>query len=246
LLKKYIVKAKCFIFIIQILIAVGGKAQGIFDEPQEKFPHNVLVLNLSSLPVNEINVAYERLFKKNKSIELQLGKVYVNPYMIALAKDWSNSQYFYEQGFTVKLGLKTYKPDFHPKRRSYFMPMMVYKYQFFNRQFFEYEQQYKKGELFNGTALGADTTVNYCSYQGRIRNKIGGQVLWGKIYDLGKVFSVELFYGAGATVTLANRIEEYKSPNQCSKEERYRINFQSTRIYLRPTVSAGVRLRATF
>lgn len=185
---------------------------------------------------NEVNLNYELFFNARKSLELSLGLIYVNDALEDLSKDLSNSHYFSEHGFSFRAAYKLYKRSTDDSKwRDYIAPAIMYKYLYFNNQWFQNELKDSKGN-----------TYNECLYQHRYRSKFGFEFLWGKVYNFNQTFAIEMFYGVGLRATSSVRSDLLKMDN-CDSLEVYVPDYgDDKRFFLRPALRAGAKFRISF
>lgn len=223
-----------FLSSFSLLFLVNFQA---FSQEVPEYKKNALTVDLTLSATNEINLGYERFFSDRRSLEVSLGLVYVNDYLEDFSKEWTNSHYFSEHGFSARVAYKLYKrPVEESKWRDYIAPAIVYKYLYFNNQWFENELTDEK------------TGVKYteCLYQHRFRDKFGFEFLWGKIYEFNKTTSLEMFYGVGLRGTVSLRSDKLKQ-DICDSTEIYVPNYGDDHsFYLRPVLRAGVKLKVFF
>lgn len=197
-----------------------------------EYKKNAISVDLLQTAVNEINFNYERYFTPRRSVELSAGLIYVNEILEDFSKEWTNSHYFSEHGFAARIAYKLYKKPLEEKSRwkDYIAPVIVYKYMYFNNQWFENELDAKYSE---------------CLFQRRFRHKLGLEFLWGKIYELNNTFSLEFYYGVGLRGTQSIRTDILKQ-DTCNVSPIREINFEDKSFYIRPTLRGGAKIRLSF
>jgi len=197
---------------------------------------NAISINVTRCATNEISLSYEHRFSVRRAIEFNAGLIYVNDGLQEFAKDWVNTQVFYEHGFAARVYYKIFKKpeDDKTKWRDYISPGISYKYLYYNKQWFENEKTDDKGQVYHERL-----------YQHRFRDKYSLEFLWGKVYEMNQTLAFEFYYGAGLTGTISDRFVIYKQPDDREPEiitvEEYDNSF-----YVRPSLLVGAKLRISF
>ncbi|HRH64708.1 MAG TPA: hypothetical protein PLU53_00270 [Bacteroidia bacterium] len=200
-----------------------------------EYKKNALALDLTQYGINEINLNYEHFFSIRRSIEFTASLVYVNDPLAEFGRSFTNSHYFEEHGFGARIAYKLYKPQVEDSRwRDYIAPGLIYKYLYYNNQWFENETTNAKGDKYTEAI-----------YQHRFRHKFGLEFVWGKVYDMNKSFAFELYYGVGLRGTLSSRTDIQKQ-DTVGVSKIYDVNFQDDNFYIRPTLRGGVKFRFSF
>jgi hypothetical protein len=193
-----------------------------------RYRKNYIGINATQLVINEINIGYERFYSQRRSIEINGGLIYQNSFLIKNTSNWDNSLYFYERGFAVRVAQKFYKKQKENSSwKEYFAAVLSYEYLYIPNSWFETTIHDSAGYI----------------YLHRFRSRIGGEFLLGWMRDLNKSFSVELYAGVGVRYIIATRTDLAQSYIQDDPSPYY-INIQTSQSYFRPSVHAGVKLRA--
>lgn len=208
-----------------------------FSQETPEYKKNAIAVDITQMATNEINLNYERFFSNRRSLEVALGLIYVNEGLVDLSKEWSNTHYFSEHGFSVRVAYKLYKRQLEDSKwRDYIAPAIMYKYLYFRSQWFENE---KTDEV-------TGNKITECLYQNRYRSKFGFEFLWGKVYDFNKTFALEMFYGVGIRATSSVRKDLLKQ-DICDSTEIYVPNYgPDERFFIRPALRAGLKFRISF
>ncbi len=208
-----------------------------FSQEAPEYKKNALAVDITLMATNEINLYYEHYFSARRSLEVSLGLVYVNDFLEDFSKDISNTHYFSEHGFSARVAYKLYrKPVEDSKWRDYIAPAIVYKYLYFNNQWFTNEVT---DEV---TGLKYDE----CLYQHRFRDKFGFEFLWGKVYEFNPTMALEMFYGVGLRGTVSLRSDLLKQ-DICDSTDIYVPSYGDDHsFYLRPVLRAGVKFKVSF
>ena len=237
-----------------LLFLVAGRAAAQYVSAGEK--KNALTFNLGQYLVNEINLGYEHFFSANKSSEFSAGLIYRNPFWIRQAENWSNSQYFYERGFALRLTNKIYrKASERNGRRNYMAYGFSYQYLYIPNEWFDVgEVKSDSAHWFKNVEVEGDSSritgnVSREIFQHRYRNRFGFQLTLGHIFPAGKTFAFELYYGIGVRGIFSSRFdvdvrdtfEGTSKPYTFSAT--YVSNTASNKFYVRPSIHAGVKLR---
>ncbi len=203
--------------------------------------NNALTFNLGQYLVNEINLGYEHFLKEKRSVEFNGGLIYRNDALLKLAKDWSNSQYFYERGFTAKVAYKIYRKGGEKNgKKNYYAFGINYQYLYFNNEWFETDKEIK----FKPEPSGSEVVGKEEIYRHRFRNRVGLQITLGNIIPMGNTFGLELYYGLGLRGILSNRFDVARGA--IVNDEHFTIqtlNFGDQKFYVRPSIHAGIKLR---
>ena len=199
---------------------------------------NAVSFNITRLAINEINMSFEHRYSIRRGVEFNAGYFYINDPLKKFAKDWVNTQYFYERGFVARFHYKIFKKlNEESKWRDYISPGISYKYLYYlNQPFDNTKYDEKKGKNYI-------ESVN----QHRFRNKISLEFLWGKIYEMNETFALEFYYGAGLAGTISDRyvntittIKDWTA-NQVTNVYGHDKNF-----YIRPTAMVGFKIKISF
>jgi len=219
-------------FFLLLLLSAGNPTSA---QEVPEYKKNAFQFNLGNYGVNEINFGFEHFFSARRSLEINGGLVYRNDFLVDMAKDWTNSLYFYERGFTVRAQYKLFKkkPE-DSKWRDYISPMIYFKYLYYGKTWFANELKNEKT---------GDPYDEYI-YQTRFRDRFGFQFHFGKIYEMNQTFALEFYYGVGLRGTLVNRIDVAKQDS--ANAPVYQVNWQDDRFYVRPSIHGGVKLRVSF
>ena len=219
-----------FLLSTALLLASFSRAQEV-----PVYKKNALILDLTQDGTNELNLNYEHFFSVRRSLEFTAGLVYVNTPLAEFGKSWTNSHYFEEHGFTARIAYKLYKPQVEDSKwRDYIAPGLIYKYLYYNNQWFENETSNAKGDKYTEAI-----------YQHRFRHKFGLEFVWGKVYEMSKSFAFELYYGVGLRGTLSSRTDIQKQ-DTVGVSKIYDVNFTDDNFYVRPTLRGGVKFRFSF
>jgi hypothetical protein len=209
----------------------------VFSQEVAEFKKNAFAFDITQMASNEINLNYEHFFSNRRSLEIALGLIYVNDALEELSKDWSNTHYFSEHGFSVRLAYKLYKrPVEDSKWRDYIAPALTYKYLYFNNQWFTNELTNEK----------TGTKYDEALYQHRYRSKFGFEFLWGKVYNFNQTFALEMFYGVGLRATSSVRSDLLKQDIADSTEIYVPDYGDDKRFFIRPALRAGLKFRISF
>lgn len=216
------------LFSVSLLTLPSVHAQDL-EVRKKKNALSVIVTNAAT---NEFNIGIERYISPRRSIEINAGIVRSNPFLRDLTKDWSNSQYFYESGYTVRLGMKFYKrrpEDSH--WQDYVSPVLFYKYLYFDPQWFEVPID--------------NSDYSEAIYQKKQRVKMGFQFLWGKVYSLNNSFDFEFYYGVGIRGVDVERTDISKQ-DTAGVSPIYPVDFVDHNFYIRPSIQGGAKIRFNF
>ena len=223
-MKPIVIKLSFFLFLLNGITVFA-------QDDVVQYKRNAINTNVTLGITNEWNFGIERFFSPRRSIEINGGLVRPSELLANLTESWSNSQYFYESGYTVRLAYKMYRPKSEGSRwQDYIAPVLLYKY-------LEYEPQWF--QVDNGK--NNDTAI----YQERQRSKFGFEFLWGKIYELNKTFDIELYYGVGVRATVSDRTDILKQ-DVYGVSEPYPVNFSDHKFYFRPSIHAGAKIRLKY
>ena len=201
------------------------------------YHENTIGINVVQLALNEFSISLEHRFSPRRSLELSGGYVYVNKLFEKMTEDWTNSHNFSELGFSLRAGYKFYKKSAEGSRwKNYIEPIIVYKYLFYNNQWFNYERtNQKNGEIYTE-----------CFFQNRLRIKFGIDFIWGKEYSLNKKYSLEFFWGGGLRATSVERQDVLKQ-DTCGVSKILVLGREiDKQFYIRPTLTAGIKFRFNF
>ncbi len=229
-------------FLLHVLLLLcfalsqNARAQyNVYGVQQQK---NAFTFNLGQYLVNEINLGYEHSVSEKQGIELHGGFIYRNNVLLAKAKDWTKSQYFYEHGFAGSIAFKIYKKlGDNSARKSYIAPGLNYQYLYFPNEWFD------TGHDSTTTVNKVESKVTEQIYQHRFRHRIGLQLTLGNIFPMGKTFGLEIYYGIGVRGILSNRYDNSVSETSFGSTKVYVSGNRDETYYLRPTIHAGVKLR---
>ncbi|MFM2134772.1 MAG: hypothetical protein RL021_172 [Bacteroidota bacterium] len=207
------------------------------QELDTAYRKNAINCNLTLTATNEVNFGIERFVAPRISIEINGGPIRSNSFLAKQSQSWTNSLYFYESGFSGRLGLKFYKKkSLLTKWQDYVSPALIYKSLAFEPQMFK--NKYDVNEESEGIFLE------------RQRSKFGFEFLWGKIYPLSKTFSLEFYYGVGlraASVVRTDywRIDTLPSPTNPGTDTVF-LNFTDENFYIRPSIHGGLKFRFNY
>ena len=235
---------------------------------------NVISFNLTSLAVSEINMGYEHFLTSRRSIEFDGGLVYVNDFLKDQAKDWPNAVLFSEHGYAGRFHYKIFKRlENISKWRDYIAPGIVFKNLYYNDMpvLSEVKIDYiindsiiLTGKLMTDTIIYLkNNTVNYTENFLRKSKRIqfGIQFLWGKVYEINRMFALEFYYGAEINATIATRTDHsryatylpksyssylHKTKNNIDDNQRRNQpvpDYIDKSFYLRPAILFGIKLR---
>lgn len=219
-----------FLFFASFLLMHTSGAQEV-----PVYKKNALALDLTQYGTNELNLNFEHFFSVRRSIEFTAGMVYANNVLAEFGKSWTNSHYFEEHGFSARIAYKLYKPQIEDSKwRDYIAPGLIYKYLYYNNQWFENETSNSKGDKYTEAI-----------YQHRFRHKFGLEFVWGKVYEMNKSLAFELYYGVGLRGTLSSRTDIQKQ-DTVGVSKIYDVNFTDDNFYVRPTLRGGVKFRFSF
>lgn len=222
-------------FLFAILLFAGMLfAADLFAQQSEEvaYKKNSINTNITLCITNEINFGIERFITPRRSIEINGGIVYVNEFLEEAAKAWTNSHYFSEEGFTIRMAYKMYKKRAEGSRwTDYISPVLIYKYLFYDEKWFENEVD--------------NSDYEECILQSRTRHKFGFEFLWGKVYELSPSTAFELYYGVGLRGTSVERTDIAKQ-DSCDVSPVYMVNWTDDNFYLRPSIHGGVKFRVNF
>lgn len=223
-------KSLFFLFTLLCLNAQKGFAQ---EAPV--YRHTAIAFDLTQYGTNELNFNLEKFFSIRRSLEISGSLVYVNSPLADFTKSWSNSHYFSEHGFSARIAYKLYKlPVEDSKWRDYVAPVIVYKYLYYNNQWFEND----------GTKANGDKYTE-AIYQHRFRHKFGFEFVWGKVYDMNKTFAFDLYYGVGLRGTIVSRTDILRQ-DTVGVPGVTPLNFTDNNFYVRPTLRLGAKIRMSF
>jgi hypothetical protein len=203
---------------------------------------NALLFNLGQYIVNEVNLGYEFQFKENKSLEIYGGLIYQNEFWRKMSEEWTNSQYFYERGFGLKISHRIYRKPGEKGRRNFYSFGLNYQYLYFNQQWFETDHQptiRTEDSLGNSIEILGTEQI----YQRRFRNRFGIHFISGNIFPINKTFGIEIFYGIGLRGIFSNRYDLAVSESGPGVTRIYISNNRDEKFYIRPTIHAGAKFR---
>ncbi len=222
-----------FLLFGTLLLASFSRAQEV-----PVYKKNSISIDLTQCGTNELNLSYEHFFSVRRSLEFTAGLVYVNQPFAEFGRSWTISHYFEEHGFSARATYKLYKQQVEDSKwRDYIAPGIIYKYLYFNNQWFENETE--KVDSNN-------VKITEAIYQHRFRHKFGIEITWGKIYEMSKALSFELYYGVGLRATVASRTDIYKQ-DVSGVSPAYPTNYGTDNsFYVRPTLKGGVKFRFSF
>jgi hypothetical protein len=207
------------------------------QEVDSTFRKNAFNINVTLSATNEYNIGLERFVGPYTSIEINGGPVRSNSFLATQSQSWTNSLYFYESGFTGRLGLKFYKKKtVLSKWRDYVSPVIFYKSLAFEPQMFK--TKLENSEESEGIFLE------------RSRSKFGFEFLWGKIYPVSKTFNLEFYYGVGLRAASVDRFDYWRidtlpSPTNAGTDTVF-LNFPDQNFYIRPSIQGGLKLRFNY
>lgn len=207
------------------------------QEVDSTYRKNAFLINVTNSLSNEYNIGFERYFSRNTSLEINGGPVRSNPAIAEFSQSWTNSLYFYESGYTARIGLKFYKKkSVLSKWQDYVSPVIFFKSLAFEPHFFE--TKYENNERYQGMFLK------------RQRSKFGFEFLWGKVYPVSKTFNIELYYGVGLRATMAERTDFWRIDtmpygNNPGTDTTF-LNFNDNNFYVRPSIHGGLKLRFNY
>jgi hypothetical protein len=199
---------------------------------------NAISFNLTRYAVNELNLSFEHRYSIRRGIEFNAGYIYINDAIQKIAKDWVNTQYFYERGFAARFHYKIFrKLNDDSKWRDYISPGVSYKYLYYNNQDFDntkYDEKKDKNYI---------ERVN----QHRFRSKMSFEFLWGKVYEMNETFALEFYYGAGLTGTISDRyVNTITNIKEGQANEVITVNGHDKSFYVRPMVMVGFKFKISF
>ena len=241
------VQVKKFPLITFYLIAwMLGPAAAVAQSASSgaSFQKNAFTFNLGQYLVNEINLGYEHLFNEKKSIEFNVGLIYRNELLRKQSEEWTNSQYFYERGFGLKVSHRIYRKGADKaSKRNYYSFGINYQHLFFNSEWFETDHQptIVIKDIDNKDSLTTQGTEEI--YQRRTRNRIGIHFISGNIFPLNNNFAFEIFYGIGIRGIFSNRYDIAVANSGFGRTWIYESGNRDEKFYIRPTIHAGVKLR---
>src|SRR4051812_12935999 len=152
---------------------------------------NSVNVNITRLAINEVNLGYEHFLSSRKSMELSGGIVYVNEGLESASENWTNTKYFSEHGFALRLHYKIYRPHTdNSKWTEYISFGGHFRYLYYNTQWFSNEKVDSHENVYHELIL-----------QNRFRDKFSLEFLWGKILNVSEGFAIEIYYGAGLSGT---------------------------------------------
>jgi len=211
--------------------------QSTSQEVDTTFRKNAFNVNLTMCASNEWNIGFERFIGPKTSIEINGGPIRSNSFLASQSQSWTNSLYFYESGYTGRIGLKFYKKkSLLTKWQDYVSPLIFYKHLAFEPQMFK--NKWDNSEESEGIFLE------------RQRSKFGFEFLWGKIYPLSKTISLEFYYGVGLRAASVDRFDYWRidtlpSPTNVGTDTVF-LNFQDHNFYVRPSIHGGLKLRFNY
>lgn len=211
--------------------------QSSSQELDTNYRKNAINCNLTLTATNEVNFGIERFIAPRVSIEINGGPIRSNSFLASQSQSWTNSLYFYESGFSGRLGMKFYKKkSVLTKWQDYVSPVLIYKSLAFEPQMFK--NKYDANEEYEGI------------YLERKRSKFGFEFLWGKIYPLSKTFSLEFYYGVGLRAASVDRTDYWRidtlpSPTNPGTDTVF-LNFTEDNFYIRPSIHGGLKFRINY
>jgi hypothetical protein len=194
----------------------------LFAQEVPSYRSNTFAVNLTQLAINEISLSYEHQSSIWHSIEFNAGLIYVNDYLVTFTENWTNTHIFSEHGFAARIGYKFWqKAKEGSKSNHYIEPMLIYKYLFYNSQWFKNKEER--------------------IYQNRFRDVIGFDFIWGDRLKLSNSFSLDLYFGAGlrGTFVARNDLLIQTTPTSPITEIPYGVD---KNFYVRPYLSGGIKL----
>ena len=237
-MKKISVPTLIFIF-LTLLFPVISDAQSNTNGVSPV--RNAFTFNLGQYLVNEINLGYEHIFKEKKGLEINGGLIYRNDLILSQAKDWSNSQYFYERGFAARIAYKIYRKSGEKSgRKSFYSFGLNYQYLYFNNEWFETDKEIK----YKPEPSAKEIITNEEIYRHRFRNRAGLQITLGNIIPMSNTFALELFYGCGVRGILSDRFDVARGVSVDDNHIILQVlDYGDRKFYIRPSIHAGVKLR---
>ena len=201
---------------------------------------NAISFNIGQYLVNEINLGYEYFLSEKKSIEVNGGIIYSNEFWKNVASEWTNSQYFRENGFAVRAYYKTYKKASEKSHnKSFYSFGLNYQYLYFNNQWIETDKRGKvKPEGDTVSHFGPEEILMH-----RLRHRIGLQLMLGNVIAADKTFALEIYYGLGIRGIFSNRFDVARRVTEDGEIFSQELNYEDKSFYVRPTIHAGVKLK---
>ena len=185
-------KANQHIFLLFILL-FSWKPN--FSQEAKPYRKNAFSFNLTGCLANELNMSYERYISRRKCIQIDGGIIFVNDFLVDQTESWNNPLVFTEHGYAARIHYKIFSSSENETKKwsDYISPGLIFKHLYYNEHLFTNELN--------------DTSGNYFEYiyQSRIRTKVGIEFLWGKVYELNRIFSFDLFYGGGIVANYVER-----------------------------------------
>lgn len=189
-------------------------------------------------------------------MELNGGLIYRNDFLRKQTEEWSNSQYFFERGFTARLSYKIYRNAVEKSgRKNYYSFGLNYQYLYYNNEWFDLgvvkTDSIHKIKNTNPPPDSINVTgdVSRDILQHRFRNRFGLQITLGNIFPIGNTFAIEIYYGIGLRGVLSNRFdvavhENFSGTSDIYNQDNiYVSNNDDSKFYIRPTIHAGIKLR---
>jgi hypothetical protein len=199
---------------------------------ESTYGKNAVSFNLTRMATSEINMGIEHFLDSRKSIEIIGSLVYVHDNLAEAAKKYSDTPLFSEHGYAGRAYYKVYKrPDDKSKWRDYIATGLIYKHLYYNEQWFENEKTDDDGTVYHERI-----------YQSRVRDRLGVEFLWGKVYEMNRTFAFEFYYGAGLVVTSVSRTDYLKQPDD-REPEIIVLNITDESVYFRPSIQLGIKFR---
>jgi hypothetical protein len=208
---------------------------------QESLPYrkNAITINITRLLVNEYNFGIERFFSQRRSMEIDVGIIHPSEYWQDVAADFTEDPLFYEEGYALRVHIKTWKKTENSKWRNYSGPGITYKHTFYE----DYPMTVTKTNP--SVKPGHGQYVETMS-QDRVRDKFGLEYIWGNVFEASRTFAFEIYYGAGLTVASVKRTDHDRFATYQDSNEQWRNQalptFIDYSVYFRPILQAGFKM----
>jgi hypothetical protein len=201
---------------------------------------NAISFDLTRLMVNEVNMSIEHFLSARKSLELTGGLIYANEYWQTMFSTWENAVVFYEHGYAFRFHYKVFRrTDSKSDWKDYMSPGIIYKHLYYNDVPIQNEKTDDSSKTYTENLL-----------QDRVRDKIGVEFIWGKVYEASRTFAFEFYYGAGINATWATRTDHDRYRTYTSSKDAWKSgpypDYVDKSFYIRPTVLVGIKLRISF
>lgn len=223
---------RSFLFIIILLSARSVTVSAQDSPPYKKM---ALTFNITRMIVNEINMGVEIFITQKKSIEFDGGVVYANEFMQNAAESFTNDAIFSEHGYAARFHYKFWQRKEGSKWRIYVAPGVVYKHLYYTDLPVTISKTDNQGKPYTETLK-----------QDRTRDKGGLEFLWGNVFEANKFLALEIYYGAGISVTAAERTDYDRYATYERESDQYKNQTLPTYIdntvYFRPVLNAGFKL----